>query len=381
MRPRATIVNVIVFLDLVLMFAIVPLLPAYQRELDMSKAQAGLVVAAYSAAVLVASVPIGHWADRVGPHRMTVAGAGLLAVSTLGYAMVDGFWPLLAARAGQGLASAVSWTAGLAWLAAETSAGRRGERLGSAMGYATLGALLGPVAAGPLGGAYGIRVPFVVLGGVTAAVAVAAAFAPPPARAHVEHVPLRAAVSAALRRGPLLAALVITLLVAVVSGTLDTLVPLRLGSHGYSATGITVVLTVSGVISVVTNRAVGRAFDRIGGIPVALVAIAGTAAGLAVLVASERALVLAAVFILATPFITGQYAVSFPLCAEGADRAGIGHSVAFGLVNLSWGGGFAIGPAAGAAIAAASSDRVAYAILGVLCVLVGARLRPLALPP
>jgi hypothetical protein len=85
------------------------------------------------------------------------------------------------------------------------------------------------------------------------------------------------------------------------------------------------------------------------------------------------------VFIAVTPFITGQYAVSFPLCADGADRVRMGHSVAFGLVNLTWGGGFAIGPAAGAAIAAASSDRVTYAILLVASGLVLARLRSLAL--
>jgi predicted MFS family arabinose efflux permease len=337
-------------------------------------------VAAYSAAVLVASVPIGHWADRLGPHRVTVAGIGLMACSTLGYALVSGFWALLAVRAGQGLASAISWTAGLAWLSAETPVERRGQRLGTAMAFATVGALLGPVAAGPLGAAFGIRVPFVVLGVVAALVTLAAALARPAAHVAVEQLPLRAAVGAALRRGPLLAALVITLLVAVVSGTLDTLVPLRLGSHGYSATAITVVLTVSGVLSVITNRVVGRAFDRLGGIPVALVAVAGATAGLVLLVASERPAAEAAVFIAITPFITGQYAVSFPLCAQGADLARMGHSVAFGLVNLTWGGGFAIGPAAGAAIAAASSDRVTYAILVAASVLVIARLRALALP-
>src|SRR5689334_10400739 len=321
MGPRATIVYVIVFLDLVLMFAIVPLLPAYQRELGLSKTQAGLIVAAYSAAVLITSVPIGYWADRLGPHRVTVAGIGLMAVSTLGYALVSDFWALFAARAGQGLASAISWTAGLAWLSAETPVERRGQRLGTAMAFATVGALLGPVAAGPLGAAFGIRVPFVVLGGVAAAVTVLAALAPAPARAHVEPLPLRAAVRAALRRGPLLAALVVTLLVAVVSGTLDTLVPLRLGSQGYSAAAITLVLAVSGVISVVTNRIVGRAFDRIGGIPIALVAVAGATVGLLLLGLSDAAAAQAAVFIAVTPFITGQYAVSFPLCAQGADLA------------------------------------------------------------
>jgi hypothetical protein len=89
--------------------------------------------------------------------------------------------------------------------------------------------------------------------------------------------------------------------------------------------------------------------------------------------------VVVAVFIGISPFITSQYAVAFPLCAAGADRAGMGHSVAFGLLNLSWGAGFVVGPAAGAAIAAAASDRLTYGILVIMTVVVAGRLKSLAL--
>jgi predicted MFS family arabinose efflux permease len=380
MRPRATIVVGIVFLDLLLLFGIVPLLPAYQQALGLSKTQAGLVVAAYSAAVLVTAVPVGHWADRLGPKRATVAGVVLMSVSTFAFAAANEFWVLLAARAGQGVSSAVAWSAGLAWLAAESEPSQRGRRLSTAMASANLGALLGPLAAGPLGGAVGIRVPFVVLGMVAAVMAVLAALAPSPPRIHVASPPLRRAFQVALERGPFAAALVIMLLVACVSGTLDTLVPLGLGDHGYSPGAITAVLTIGGVISVGANRVAGRAFDRIGGVPVALVAMACTAAGLLVLCGVVGAAALAAMFVVLAPFITAQYAVAFPMCAVGADRAGMGHAVSFGILNLAWGAGFAVGPAVGAAIASAASDRLAYAILAVLTVLVATRLRRLALP-
>jgi MFS transporter, DHA1 family, solute carrier family 18 (vesicular amine transporter), member 1/2 len=380
MRPRATIVVGIVFLDLLLLFGIVPLLPAYQDALGLSKTQAGLVVAAYSAAVLVTAVPVGHWADRLGPKRATVAGVVLMSVSTFAFAAANDFWVLLAARAGQGVSSAIAWSAGLAWLAAESEPSRRGRRLGTAMASANLGALLGPLAAGPLGGAVGIRVPFVLLGAVAAVMAVLAALAPSPPRIHVDSPPLRRAFQVALERGPFAAALVIMLLVACVSGTLDTLVPLGLGDHGYSPGAITAVLTIGGVISVGANRVAGRAFDRIGGVPVALVAMACTAAGLLVLCGVVGAAALAAMFVVLAPFITAQYAVAFPMCAVGADRAGMGHAVSFGILNLAWGAGFAVGPAVGAAIASAASDRLAYAILALLTVIVAARLRRLALP-
>jgi MFS transporter, DHA1 family, solute carrier family 18 (vesicular amine transporter), member 1/2 len=380
MRPRASIVTAIVFLDVLLLFAIVPLLPAYQKALDLSKTQAGLVVAAYSAAVLVTSVPVGHWADRLGPKRATVAGVVLMSASTLAFAAANSFWVLIAARAGQGTSSAIAWSAGLAWLAAEAEPAERGRRLGTAMASANLGALLGPLAAGPLGGAVGIRVPFVVMGAVAAVLAVLAAVAASPPRIHVVHPPLRRAFEMAVVRGPFAAALVIMVLVACVSGTLDTLVPLGLGDHGYSPGAITAVLTAGGVISVAANRVAGRAFDTIGGVPVALFAMSCTAVGLLVLCGVVGAAALAAMFVVLAPFITAQYAVAFPMCAVGADRAGMGHAVSFGLLNLAWGAGFAVGPAVGAAIASAASDRLAYALLAVLTVLVATRLRHLALP-
>jgi MFS family permease len=168
-------------------------------------------------------------------------------------------------------------------------------------------------------------------------------------------------------------------LVATVSGTLDTLVPLRLGLDGYSAQAITVVLTAAGVLASVSNYGVGRIFDRFGGIPIALVSILGMAAFVAALAAAPTGLVLAVLFVASTPAITGQYAVAFPLCAEGADDAGLAHANVFGLLNLAWGAGFLVGPAAGAALAQATSDRVTYLALVAISLAVALALRPLAL--
>ena len=139
MRDRAQIVYAIVFLDLVMMFGLVPLLPEYQSTFHLSKTQAGLVVSAYSVAVLVLSVPVGWLADRIGPRRLTIAGAGLMAVATPAYALGHGFWALVAARGLQGSASAISWTAGLAWLMAANPPDRRGWVLGTATGSGTAG--------------------------------------------------------------------------------------------------------------------------------------------------------------------------------------------------------------------------------------------------
>jgi predicted MFS family arabinose efflux permease len=378
MRRQPRVVYWVVFLDALLMFAIVPLLPGYVHDLHMSKTQAGLVVGIYSGAVLVGSVPVGYLAAHVGARRLTIFGVALLAVATFGCAFAGGFWALMAARTGQGLSSAVSWTAGMAWLSEASDPGSRGRVLGTAMSFATVGTLVGPIVGGLLGGAYGLRTPFILLGLVTLALTVLVVRAPAGVAA-APPVGVRALVRAVGGSRAVVAALVMMVLVATVSGTLDTLVPLRLGLDGYSAQAITVVLTAAGVLASVSNYGVGRIFDRFGGIPIALVSILGMAAFVAALAAAPTGLVLAVLFVASTPAITGQYAVAFPLCAEGADAAGLAHANVFGLLNLAWGAGFLVGPAAGAALAQATSDRVTYLALVAISLAVALALRPLAL--
>jgi MFS family permease len=376
-RPR--VIYWVVFLDALLMFAIVPLLPQYARELDLSKTQAGLAVGAYSGAVLVGSPIVGHWSSRIGARRLTIFGVALLSVATLALAEVSSFAGLFGVRVGQGLSSAVSWTAGMAWLSEASPAAERGKVLGLAMSFASVGTLVGPVVGGILGSAYGVKIPFVILGAAAALLTVACLAAPPAPRAP-EAVPVRALAGTLGQSRLVLVALVVMTLVATVSGTLDTLVPLRMGQAGYSALAITAVLTAAGVLATACNYGVGRLFDRIGGVRIALVAMVATAALVALPVVFTPAVVVIAVFLASTPPIAGQYAVAFPLCAAGADDAGVAHSSVFGILNLAWGLGFLIGPAAGAAIAEASSDRVTYAILVALMLVVAACVRSLALP-
>src|SRR2546423_49955 len=175
-QPRA--VYWVVFVDALLMFAIVPLLPGYVRDLHLTKTEVGLVVGIYSGAVLVGSVPVGYLAWRVGARGLTIFGVALLAVATFGCAFAGGFLWLLAARTGQGLSSAVSWTAGMAWLSEASEPNVRGRVLGTAMSFATVGAPGGPVIGGAVGGAYGLRAPFVLLGIATVVLTLVVARAP-----------------------------------------------------------------------------------------------------------------------------------------------------------------------------------------------------------
>ena len=116
-RPRrlTVLVGALVFFDLVLWFAVAPLLPGWEESLHLSKAQSGIVVGAYSAAVLLASVPAGNLADQFGPRRVTIAATLLFGVAAPLHAFVGSFAELVGLRFAAGVFSAVSWSAALAW--------------------------------------------------------------------------------------------------------------------------------------------------------------------------------------------------------------------------------------------------------------------------
>ena len=81
MRRLTVYVSLLVMLDLALFSAIVPLLPQFADRLDLSKLETGVLLGAYSGAVVVAAVPVGHLADRIGMRTVTISGSLLMAAS------------------------------------------------------------------------------------------------------------------------------------------------------------------------------------------------------------------------------------------------------------------------------------------------------------
>ncbi len=381
MRRLTLTIYAIVFFDALLMFAIVPLLPDYVHTLHLSKTQAGAVIGAYSAATLVMALPAGRVADRFGPRRITIAGVALMTVSTLGYAVAGSFWVLLAARFGQGVASAISWTAGLAWLSAGTPPQRRGPALGFAMTCGSVGALLGPVIVGPMSSRLGIRAPFVILAAVAAGLLVASVFPADVRSTEASGVGVVETLTTAVRSRLLAVAVLVMSLVAVMSGLVETLVPLRMGQDGYSAPAISLMLGLAGLTAAGTQVLIARSYNRVGGVRIALASITGMAVMLAALAVPSTALAIAVLYIVFTPAISGQYAVSFPLAAAGADEVGLPHGMVLGVMNVCWGFGFFVGPAAGAALAQATSDRATYLVAALITAAAVPTVRVLALSP
>ena len=63
------------------------------------------------------------------------------------------------------------------------------------------------------------------------------------------------------------------------------------------------------------------------------------------------------------------WAPAMALLSDAADRIGLAQGLAFGLMNLAWGTGNALGPVLGGALADAAGDALPFLVLAVLCLM------------
>jgi MFS family permease len=179
-------------------------------------------------------------------------------------------------------------------------------------------------------------------------------------------VGVRAAVAAAFSESLILASVVMILAVSVVGGALQVLVPLRLAAEGIERSGIGAVYSVGAMLGAVAILLTGRAGDRFGRIPLAACACIALAVLSGLLALPLATALVIAVVMAAGPVQSILYAVGYPLSADGADRAQLGHGIAIGIVNLTWGLGAVLGPVAGPGAAQALGDRASYILLALL---------------
>ena len=138
LRRLLYLTSAIVFLDTVFYAAIVPLLPTYADEFDLSKTGAGILAAADPAGTLLAALPGGWLASRIGVRPTVFVGMSTLIASSIAFAFASSIVVLDLARFVQGLGGAASWAGAVGWLISAAPRERRGELIGSAMAAARM---------------------------------------------------------------------------------------------------------------------------------------------------------------------------------------------------------------------------------------------------
>jgi len=154
-------VAVAVFVDYLIYGAIVPLTP-YSLGGGGSSSTVSVLYGAYSVGVLLTTPVFGRLGDRAGYRAVMwlAAALGVPAVLLLWHS--DGFVLTLIGRVLQGAASAATWTAGFALIAARYPT-ERVRMIGLALMASTGGSVIGPVMSGALYQIGGYGLPFLIL--------------------------------------------------------------------------------------------------------------------------------------------------------------------------------------------------------------------------
>ena len=371
MRRAVLPIYALFLLETLTWIAMVPLAPTYADEFGLSGVETGAILAAASLAALVAALPLGVLADRFGAREVTLVSAGLFTLATLGQGLADDFWPLLLARAAFGAAFGALWGAGASWLSNSLPDERRVGALAAATTVAGVGFTIGPVFAGVVADRFETGTPFFVLAIAAAAVTIALLAVPPARATDVTTQSLRDVLRVVRRDELVLAGIAIIVLIGLVGGGVNLLVPLQLKANGVSAAEIGLLFSIASAVYTLVSAIVARLGERsatlrVGGISALLTGLT------IVLVLISPSTVAAVAFVLlrAPPWSTMD-TIIYPLAAKGAHRSALGRGSVMGLVMLGWAAASTIGPILAGAIADSAGDRVAYAVMIMVCALVG----------
>jgi MFS family permease len=357
-----------VFFDVAFYAAIAPLLPDYVAEFDLSKAEAGILAAAYAAGTLLASLPAGFVATRMGPRRTVIGGLLLLGASSLVFGLAHQITLLDAARFAQGVSGALIWSGALTWLITTTPPERRGSVIGTALGTAIAGALVGPIL-GAVAAEVGTGPVFGAVLGIALLLAAIAARMPEPGPP--ERQPIRE-VAATMVTRPILIATAFVAIPSLMFGAVEVLVPLRIdelgGGHVAIAGGFIVGAALEAGLAPIAGRysdRVGRRIPFVTGIGICACAMVGIAA------AQALGPILAAL-ILGSLGAGICFAPALTTLSETADLSGLHQGFAAGLSNMAWAAGQTAGALAGGGVASVTGYAAPSLAIAVLLLLTSA---------
>jgi MFS family permease len=368
MRRLMVIGSAVVFLDVVFYAAITPLLPGYVEDLGLSKTSAGVLSGAYAAGTLVASLPAGFMAARVGPRQTLLAGLALLGAASLAFGFGRHIALLDAARFLQGIAGALAWAGAITWLMVTAPESRRGTVIGDVLAIAIAGSLLGPVV-GALAHAVGTKPVFSSVLVVAVVLAVLALRMPLPG--HGQRLDPRQTV-VAMTRGPVLRATAFVMAPSVLFGVMAVLIPLRIHNLGGGAGVVAGGFMAGAAFEASLSAWVGRVSDRVGRARPYFAGMVFCAAALAVLPLPESLGFVLALLIALSVGAGLCFTPALAMLSDAAEASGLHQGLAAGLINVAWAAGQVLGSIGGGAAAAAAGD--ALPCLAVAAILVGTAL-------
>lgn len=367
MRRLFLAVAATMFVDALLYLAIVPLLPWYAERFDLSKVEAGFLLAGYPLAFLITVTPAGWLAGRVGPRRVVMIGTTTFLLSSALFAWAPSGEVLILARLLQGIGGGIGWAAAMAWLTGNTPPAGRSRAVGTISGVLSAGAVAGP-ALGALADATSFVLAFSIAGAL-GLVALGLTIAAPAGADLPRDPPLHSTVGRLIRHPLVLCSLCFALADAVGVAAVDLLAPLDLGERGVSSATIGIAIGAGAVLGISGGWLAGRVGERVGSFRIALVGGVGLGLMPLILVFPLPSWAVLGVLVAIGPFFPILMTGMFPLITHAADDLGLSHGTGSALANMVWSGGFAITPLVIAPIAQAVGDPFAYALAATVVIL------------
>jgi MFS family permease len=371
------LVRVLLLFESSLYAAVTPVLPHYQSMLHASKAAVGLLAASYTLGLLPGSVLGGWAAARLGVRRTTLIGLVAFAFAVAGFGFAANLVTLDILRVIQGVACGLIWGGALTWVIAVTPLESRGATLGSVIGAATLGTLIGPLL-GTVAVATSTELVFSAVGAISLALAVWTQRHPNPTpiageARRVTPQPSRDGrhrrLTSPTARGLILGGWMI-MLEAMTFGAANVLIPLRLARFGASGVLIGAAFLGAAALSTVFSSLIGRVTDRRGPRRPIFLGLLGSTILVPALVLPHSPVLLAILTVIALGGpMTGVMIPAVSTMTDSAERLGIAFVVASTLFNLAYAAGETIGAPVAAILSQATSDAVPLLGLGALMLL------------
>ncbi|WMD19993.1 MFS transporter [Achromobacter seleniivolatilans] len=387
-------------------------LPAMAQAFNAPFHDVQWVVLAYLLAITTLIVSVGRLGDLIGRRRLMLMGIGLFTIASIASGLASSLWPLVAARAAQGLGAAIMMALTMAFVGDTVPKERAGSVMGLLGTMSAIGTALGPTLGGLLIAGQGWRAIFLVnvpLGVLAFGLAVVYLPADPaPSKGERVRFDSRGTVALALTlaayamamtmgrgsvgalnaallaaalagaalfvwmqsrtayplirpvmlRNPVLSAgLVMSVLVATVMMATLVVGPFYLsGGLGLDAARVGLVMSCGPIVAALTGVPAGRCVDRYGAQPVLLIGLVAIIAGSVLLpITSVRfgvAGYIGALTTMTAGFALFQTANNTSVMADvGRDQRG----AISGLLNLSRNLGFITGASAMGAVFAAGA--------------------------
>ncbi len=140
---------------------IIPILPAYLESINQGGMAAGLMIAIFAGSQLVFSPIAGKWADQYGRRKMIIYGLVGLTASMFIFYLFDSIYLLYLSRVIGGIGAALLVPAIFAYVADITTMAQRAKGNSLVSAAMSLGIVIGPGVGGFLAD-FGLKMPFLI---------------------------------------------------------------------------------------------------------------------------------------------------------------------------------------------------------------------------